>query len=312
MSKRVVTVIGATGMQGGSVVNALLADGTFAVRGITHKPSDPKSLALAKRGVEIVQGDIMGPSENLVEAFKGSYGLFIMTAFPPTHPNEKDIGIKLVDAAQKAGVKHLIWSSLANVTKISGGKYRVPHFTAKAEVEEYVRALQSKSPKAFENVTFAAPAFFFQNFDGFFQPRLEGDTWVFTLPTFRYLIAFDVTEMGPAVVTALKNPAKYNLKRIDYYGEMAPPEDYVKTYEKVTGKKSRLNSITFDEYAKLGFPGAEEISQMFAYFDEFNYYGPDADPKSGQEATPNGLSNYETYLRRQAQLSSEQGQFPEQ
>jgi uncharacterized protein YbjT (DUF2867 family) len=310
--KRVVTVFGATGMQGGSVVSALLADGNFAVRAVTRKPNDPKALALAKRGVEVVQADATGPFERLVEVLKGSDAAYLMTNFwdPSEQATEKDIGMKLVAAAHKAGVKHVIWSTLPNVTKISNGKYDVPHFTNKAEVEEYIRELQSKSPKAFETVTFAAPAFYYQNFDFFFPPKLEGDTLVFTLPNFNPLIAFDVTETGPAVVTALKNPAKYNLKRIDYCGQVGRPEEYIKTYQRITGKKARLNSLSFEEYAHLPFPGAAELGQMFGYFNDYTIFGPDGDLKSGQEATPNGLSDYETYLRRQVQAST--GQFPEQ
>jgi len=300
MSKKLITVFGATGMQGGSVVNALLADGTFAVRAITRKPTEAKAQDLSKRGVEVVQGDIAGPIEGLVEALKGSYGVFLLTNFwdPSQMANEKESGIKMVDAAHKAGVKHAVWSTLENVHRVSKGKWDVPHFTGKAEVEDYIRGLQAKSPKAFEHVTFVAPATYFQAFDTFFAPKQEGDTWVFTMPKTKLITGFDVSEIGPSVVASLKNPKKYDLKRIDYYGTNAHPEEYVKTYEKVTGRKTRLNAVPLDVFATLGFPGAKEIAHTFGWFDDFTYYGPNGDPKSGQEATPGGLSSFETYLRR--------------
>lgn len=299
-NKKLVTVFGATGLQGGSVVDALLKDGGFSVRGVTRKPTDEKSAGLKKKGVQVVQGDIVGPIEPLVEAMKGSYAAFLLTNFwdPSTKGKEVENGKKLVDAARKAGVKHVVWSTLANVEKESKGKYDVPHFTDKAKVEEYIRELQSKSPKAFDHVSFVAPAFYYQNFETGLAPKVEGDTYTFTLPPIKTLIAFDVTETGPAVVSALKEPAKYELKRIDYYGTAASPEEYVKTYAKVTGRKAVLNTVSNEAFAKFPFPGAKEFAAMFGWFNEFTYYGAKGDAKSGQGATPGGLSTYEAYLRR--------------
>jgi len=304
-SKKLITVFGATGSQGGSVVDALLKDGTFAVRAITRKPTSDKAKDLQRRGVQIVQADIAGPIEQLIEAMKGSHGAFLMTNFwdPSLMKNEEESGEKLVEAARKAGVKEVVWSTLTNVKKISNGKYNVPHFTAKAEVEDKLRDMQSKSPKPFEYVCFVAPSFYFENFESFNAPKKEGDTWVFTLPTTKILTAFDVKEMGPAVLACFKNPTKYNMKRIDFFGESTTPEQYVRTWEKVTGKKARLNMLPMEEFAKSGAPAAEEFAQMFGWFNEFTFYGSSGDPRSGQEAT-GGLCNFETYLRKKNPISS--------
>jgi uncharacterized protein YbjT (DUF2867 family) len=305
-NKRLITVFGATGNQGGSVVEALLKDGSFAVRGITRNPDSTQAKDLQKRGVEMVQADMVGPMEKVADAMKGSYGAFLVTNFwdPKQMQIEEDLGEKLVDAARQAGVKHIVWSTLPNVKKMSRGKYNVPHFTNKAEVEEYIRDLQSKSPKPFETVSFVAPTFYYQNFEYFMPPKKEGDTMVFTVPKSKSLTAFDVNEMGHSVVACLKNPMKYNLKRIDFYGENASPDHYTKTYARVTGKKARLDMLSEEEYVKTGVPAAEELAQMFSWFDEFTFYGGTGDPKSGQEVTPGGLSNYETYLRKKNPQSS--------
>jgi len=298
-SKKLITVFGATGAQGGTVVNALLKDGTFAVRAITRKPTSEKAKDLEKRGVQIFQADIAGPMEKLTEAMKGSYGAFLMTNFwdPSQMQNEEESGEKLIEAARLAGVKEIVWSTLTNVKKISNGKYTVPHFTSKAEVEEKLRDLMSKSPKPFEHVCFVAPSFYFENFENFMPPKKEGDTWVFTMPMTKTLTAFDVNEMGPAVLACFKNPTKYNMKRIDFFGENSSPEQYVKTWEKVTGKKARLNMLPMEEFEKSGAPAAHEFAQMFGWFNEYTFYGNSGDPRSGQEAS-GGLCNFETYLRR--------------
>jgi len=234
---------------------------------------------------------------------KGSYGVFLMTDAGESNQQNQELtlGKKMVDAARDAGVKHVIWSTLPNVAKISGGKYNLPPFTEKAEVEDYIRMMQNKSPKAFEYVTFVAPSFFYENFDQMMAPKKEGDTWVFNLPRCKNLVAFDVDEVGPSVLTAMKNPAKYDMKRIDYYGDNMPLENYIKTYEKVTCRKTRLNNPTTEELNKAGMGF---VGQLFGYINDFGLYGQNGDPKSGIEATPGGLSNYETYLRKKRPVSS--------
>jgi len=248
-----------------------------------------------------VKADIVADSvDTLANAMKGSYGAFLVTNFwdPASMGKEAELGHKLVDAAQKAGVKHITWASLANVEKLSNVKYLVPHFTDKAKVEEYIRSLQAKKPRAFESVTFPAAAFYYQNFKLFFPPKQEGDTLVFTLPATEYLTAFDVNEVGPAVLTAFNNPREYDGVRIDYWGEHAHPQQYIDTFAKVTGHKARLVSVPLDKFAKLGFPGAEEMANMFGWFNEFTYYGPGSNRKVAQAATPGGLTSWEQFLRK--------------
>jgi len=299
--KKLVTVFGATGSQGGSVVTALLKDGKYTVRGVTRRPEDDKSRKLTARGVEMVKADCLTDSvETLTQVLKGSYGVFLMTNFwdPQCKGKEETLGKKLVDACKAAGVKHIVWATLPNVEAASKGKYDVPAFTHKARVEEYIRSMQSRTPRAFEYATFTAPSFYFQSLQAFFPPKTEGDTLVFTLPKIKNLIACDVDETGASVVTALNNPSKWDLKRIDFYGDDAPVSDYINTYGKVTGKKVKLNEPTCEEFAKFGFPGAEELAAMFGWFNEYTYYGTNGDRKSGKEATPGGLCNWEQFLRK--------------
>lgn len=298
-TRKLITVFGATGMQGGAVVDALLPAG-YDVRGVTRKPDDAKAKALRARGVQVVAADMVTDSvEKLAETMKGAYGAFLLTNFwdPASMMKEEPLGKKLVDAAKAAGVKHVFWSTLANVEAISGNK-GVPHFTDKAKVEEYIRSLQAKSPKAFQYATYSAPAFYYQNFKAFFPPKKEGDTLVFSLPETSNLIAFDVNQTGPGVVTALNHPEKWDGVRIDYYGDKLTPQQYIDALGKFTGQKVKLNSIPRDVFGKLGFPGAEEFAHTFQWFNDFTYYGPQGNPKTGIDATPGGLLTWSQYLQR--------------
>ncbi|KAJ7621861.1 hypothetical protein DFH06DRAFT_1105227 [Mycena polygramma] len=145
-SSRIVSVFGATGLQGAAVVRALLKDGTFTPRAITRNPESDAALKLKTQGVEVVKGDPLDKS-SLAGALRGSEAVFGVTApvFPlkatGEGPNELVQGTNMVDAAKEAGVKFFIFSSLPSVSKISGGKYKnVLHYDQKAVVEDYLRS----------------------------------------------------------------------------------------------------------------------------------------------------------------------------
>ena len=77
---KLITVFGATGAQGGSVVKALLADGGFKVRAVTRNPDSAKAKALSEQGSEVVKVD-MDDKESLKAAIAGSYGVFAVTNY---------------------------------------------------------------------------------------------------------------------------------------------------------------------------------------------------------------------------------------
>lgn len=122
MEKKIIAVVGATGLQGKGVVNALKKDGTFKVRAITRNPD-----TYIGNADEVVLGDLTS-LDSLSNAFKDTYGVFVVTNFWEG-ANELEQGKIAVEAAKKANVAHFIWSTLPNVEAISGGKFEVPHFT---------------------------------------------------------------------------------------------------------------------------------------------------------------------------------------
>ncbi|KAJ6471738.1 hypothetical protein C8R47DRAFT_1222002 [Mycena vitilis] len=143
-SPRIVTVFGATGLQGAAVARALLKDGTFTPRAITRNPGSEAALKLKAEGIEVVKGDPLHRA-SLTDALRGSEAVFAVTAIimPITAdgPNELVQGKNMVDAAKEAGVKFFIFTSLPSLDKASGGKYKnALHYEQKVEVEEYLRA----------------------------------------------------------------------------------------------------------------------------------------------------------------------------
>jgi NmrA-like family len=141
--KPLVAVYGATSKQGRSVAVTLLASGRFRVRAITRNRDSTEARSLASLGAEIATVPSgLGHREELVTAFNGVDSVYLMTPqIDPQDDVEFALGKQLADAAVEAGVGHIIFSTLENVEKITGGKKHVPHFTSKALVADYIRSL---------------------------------------------------------------------------------------------------------------------------------------------------------------------------
>jgi uncharacterized protein YbjT (DUF2867 family) len=156
-SKPLIAVVGALSKQGRSVACALLQGGRYRVRALTRRVDGPEAQNLARRGAKLMTVPLeVGHKGELVNAFGGSQGVFLMTppiAPPETH--EMEFGIQQADAAVEAGVQHITFSALENVEKITDGKKWAPHFTDKARIEEYIRRLPVAS--SFVHLAFFTP-----------------------------------------------------------------------------------------------------------------------------------------------------------
>lgn len=137
MDRPLILVAGATGNQGGAVVDALLEHSDqWRVRALTRDPSGAPAKALAARGVEIVAGD-MADKESLKQALEGAYGVFgVQNSRTAGLKGEVQQGITLVDAARAAGVEHFVYASVGGVERVRG----IPHFDTKWEIEQHLRA----------------------------------------------------------------------------------------------------------------------------------------------------------------------------
>lgn len=163
MSKLVV-ITGITGTQGGSVAESFISSSSWCIRGITRDASKPAAQEWASRGVEIVAAD-MDNIESMVTAFAGAHAIFAMTDYwyPIRDPavreeatkngtsvdehcakieiqRGKNMALAAASPHVQATLERYVWSSLADASKLSGGKYtRVWHFDSKAAVESYIR-----------------------------------------------------------------------------------------------------------------------------------------------------------------------------
>src|SRR5689334_7921583 len=149
-SKKIITVFGATGAQGGGVAHAILSDknSAFTVRAVTRDPASDKAKALAAMGAELIKADIDDP-QSMKAALKDAYGAYFVTFFWAHFSPEKEMeeARHMAEAAKEAGLKHVIWSTLEDTRKwvpldddrmpTLHGKYKVPHFDAKGASDHF-------------------------------------------------------------------------------------------------------------------------------------------------------------------------------
>jgi uncharacterized protein YbjT (DUF2867 family) len=300
LDKPLITIVGVLGKQGRSAANTLLKSGRYRVRGITRRTNSPEALNLIEQGVELVSLPLsLGYQKEYTEAFRGSHGVFMMTpsvAPPATH--ETELGKQLANAAVEAGVQHLVFSSLENVSEITGGKKFAPHFTDKAKVEQYIRALPITS-------SFVYMAFFYTNLMEFYTPIKKDETLVFPiyLPRdYRAPFVDPLTATGPAVLEIFSNPDHYAGKALPVIGDMITPQEMVDTFTHVTGLKAEYSSAYTQQEFLRYFPDfntnellLQEVIGMAEYAVEYGYYREDRDLQWSRKINPDSLS-WEQFL----------------
>ncbi|XP_063286799.1 nmrA-like family domain-containing protein 1 [Pelobates fuscus] len=276
--KKIITVFGATGAQGGSVAKALLKDGTFIVRAVTRDTSKPAALKLKEAGAEVVAAD-MDDKKSLEAALSKAYGAFIVTNFWEHFSKEKEIaqGKLIADLSKKLDLKHVVYSGLENVKKLTGDKLEVLHFDGKGEIEEYFRAIGVP-------MTSVRLAFYYENFLTSKPIKsADGKTYELNIPMCDVpMDGISVADLGPVVVSILKCPSEYIGKDIGLSAEKLTVEQYAAIMSKVTGKTIKDAKISPDQYEKLGFPGAGEMANMFRFY----LLKPDRDEKLTHKLNP--------------------------
>jgi len=266
-AKKLIAVVGATGLQGGAVVNALQASGQFKVRALTRNPAKHPKLA-----EEVVLADLNRP-ETLKAAFAGAYGVFLVTNAWEAGTDERKQVLAAVRAAQDGGVQHFIWSTLPNVETISGGKLDVPHFTHKAVSDRIVREA------GFAYHTFVIAPFFYQNLLGVMAPQKQADGamgWALPLdPERRVIHMGDITELGHIVVGAFTQPQLAGHgAHLPLVGDFLSFNEIIATLNR-QGHKFSFKQVPKELFAGW-FPGAKDVAEMLAYFETHTYLGADS------------------------------------
>ena len=297
--KKIIAVVGATGAQGGGLVRAILADreGLFVARAITRKPESDKARALASVGVEVVGGDADDPP-SLDQAFAGAYGAFCVTNFWEHFSAEREgtQATVMARASRKAGLQHVIWSTLEDTRKwvplddarlpTLQGKYKVPHFDGKG-ASDHVFAEAAPT-------TYLLAAFYWENFLYFgMGPRKGPDgNLVLALPLGGVkLPGIAAEDVGKCAHGVFRRGTSTVGQRIGIAGDVLSGPEMAAAIGRALGRQVGFEDVPFDVYRGLGFAGADDLGNMFEFQailgDEFLR---SRDPKLSRSLNPQLLS----------------------
>ena len=276
--KKIIAVVGATGAQGGGLVRAILNDknGPFAARALTRDVTSDKARALAAEGAEVVAADL-DDLASLKKAFAGAHGVYCVTFFWAHFSPEKEIaGARaMAQAARHAGVQHAIWSTFEDTRKwvpLSDnrmptlmGKYKVPHFDSKAEANSAFTELGVPT-------TFLLTSFYWENLIYFgMGPRKGPDgKLAITLPMGdKKLPAMAAEDIGRCAYGIFKRGGEFIGKTVGVAGDHLTGAQMAASLAKALGQEVHYNSVTPDVYRSFGFPGAEDLGNMFQFKRDF-------------------------------------------
>jgi uncharacterized protein YbjT (DUF2867 family) len=302
--KKIIAVIGATGAQGGGLVRAIAADpnGPFTARAITRKVDSDKAKAIAKQA-EVVAADMDDPA-GLTRAFRGAHGAYCVTNFWEHFSPEKEMehASNLARAAKDARVKHVVWSTLEDTRRwvplddarmpTLQGKYKVPHFDAKGESDRFFA-------EAGVPTTNLLTSFYWENFIHFGMGPKKGPDGklALTLPMGNArLPGIAVEDIGRCAYGLFKKGGEFVGKTVAIAGEHLTGAEMAAAFTRALGKPVVYNAITPGQFRSFGFPGAEDLGNMFQFKCEFQdaFCGP-RDPKVARALNP-ALQTFDVWL----------------
>jgi uncharacterized protein YbjT (DUF2867 family) len=273
----VIAVVGATGAQGGGLVRAILADPgrRFAARAITRRPDSAAAHALAALGAEIVHGNLDAPA-SLDAAFAGAHGAYVVTNYWEHYSPDRELvqARNAARAAEGARLRHVIWASLVDTRRLVPlsdprlptllNHYKVPHYDAKGEADKFFARLPT---------TFLRAPFYWDNLIhfGLGPRRAEDGTLELALPLGdRKLPGIAAQDIGACAFGVFAHGPALAGRGIGIAGAHLSGAEMAEALARALREPVRYRALSFDEYAEQGFPGGQDMANMFRYKHDFN------------------------------------------
>jgi uncharacterized protein YbjT (DUF2867 family) len=289
MALQRILVVGATGKQGGAVVNALLAQShnhNFRILALTRNPDSPRAKTLAQHPhVELIQGDPTDPAAIFAHAWPID-AVFCVTVHGKEGAEEAQ-AFRLIDASIAQGVKHFVFTSadrggekVSDVTPTN-----VPHIASKHRIEEYLKRAAAGTQMTW---TMLRPVTFMENLTPDFVGKGFAAMWnqVGARPI-QLAAARDIGHFG---AEALLEPEKWEGKAVGIAGDRLNFEEACRVFKEVTGKELPTTFCVVGTVLKTAMP---DIGAMFDWFKTGGY---DVDIKACREEYPE-LQDFATWLR---------------
>ena len=278
-TKKIITVFGATGAQGGGLVRSILEDrdGPFAVRAVTRDTKSDAARALAAAGAEVVAADL-DDAAAVARALDGAYGAYFVTFFWAHFSPERELAEAriMAEAARAAGLRHAVWSTLEDTRRWMKlddprmptlmGRYKVPHFDAKGEADQFFR-------EAGVPTTFLMTSFYWDNLIHFgMGPKAGADgTLEFVLPMgSAKLPGIAASDIGRCAYGVFRRRDDFVGKSVGIAGEHLTGAEMATALSRALGREVRHVDVTPEVYRGFGFPGADDLGNMFQFKRDFN------------------------------------------
>lgn len=306
-TKKTIVIFGATGAQGGGLAHAILNDpnSEFAVRAVTRDPNSDAAKALAQKGAEVVKGDV-DDAESLKQALQGAYGAYFVTFFWAHFSPEKEMeeAKKMAEAAKEAGLKHVIWSTLEdtrnwvplddNRMPTLNGKYKVPHFDGKGASDHYFTDLGVPT-------TFLRASYYWDNMIHFgMGPKKGADgKLAITFPMGdKKMAGIAAEDIGKCAYGIFKKGPSLVGKTIGVAGDQCTIGEMAAGLSKVLKTEVAYNAVTPEQYRGFGFPGADDLGNMFQFYADFDdVCNSVRDVNYSRELNPE-LQSFETWAEK--------------
>ncbi len=303
--RKVIAVVGATGAQGGGLVRAILNDpsGGFAARALTRDVNGAKAKEFTRLGAEVVAADIDNP-ESLKKAFEGADAAFCVTFFWAHFSPEKEAeeAKAMAEAAKAAGLRHVIWSTLEDTRKwvplsdnrmpTLHGKYKVPHFDGKGASDHFFT-------DAGVPTTFLLTSFYWDNFIYFGMGPKKGPDGklAITLPMDdKKLPGIAAEDIGKCAYGIFRRGDEFIGQTVAISGENLTGAQMAAVFGEVLGKEVGYHSVPPDVYRGFGFPGADDLGNMFQFKRDFEeYFCAVRSPDFARSLNPS-LQNFKRWL----------------
>lgn len=275
--KPLVVIIGATGNQGYSVTQSLLATGKYRVRGTTRNPDSETAKSLVSKGAEIIKVSLWS-RDDIARAFQGANIVFAVTnfwdkdIFPGNLGGEIEQGKLIADVAKEQGVEWLLWSSLADTISGSNGKLKnVVHFHGKNVVEQYIRELGIPS-------TFIYVGMYMSNIGTFFPiVKKEDGTQEIAIPFTREDTPIEVAnpskDVGPIVAAILEDKEAWLGKLVPVAGERLTFGEIAQIIGEVQGVPTKIRTLDYESIKEFPSLNNSELIEMCQWYADYGYYG---------------------------------------
>jgi uncharacterized protein YbjT (DUF2867 family) len=251
---RTILITGATGKQGGALINEL-AGADWTLRAMTRHPNGDAAEKLRARGVEVVAGDL-DDAASLKTALQGAWGVFgVQNTWEAGVEREEEQGQRLAEMAREAGVQHFVYASVGSADRHTG----IPHFENKARVEATVRALNFPSHVIYR------PVFFMENLTS--PWFLNGDAVYSALEPSTVLQMIAVSDIGKYAAAACTNADALNGRAFDIAGDARTMPEVAEVLGRALGRTIKYVQIPLDEIRK----NSDDFAVMLDWFNRVGY-----------------------------------------